>query len=46
MVGVACSLGIQLVQDQKAFVGEIDKIHPLEWDEETPEEVDRRRQQQ
>ena len=29
VVGVAYGLGVQPVQDQKAFEGEIDKVHPL-----------------
>ena len=46
-VGVACSLGVQSVQDRKAFEGEIDKrILQLGWDDGIPEDVDRGRQQQ
>ena len=40
VVGVAYSLGEQLVQDQKAFVGEIDeRILQLGWDEEPAGEL-------
>ena len=47
VVGVACSLGVQPVQDQKAFEGEIDKrIQQLGWDEGGPGGIDRGRQHQ